>query len=71
VDWHWVLLDVRGRPMDAPLVMAQDQRFPSQSDAESWIGEQWPELRLAGVDAVTLREGDRVVYGPMRLVPGP
>ena len=50
MDWHWVLLDARGRPVDAPQVMAQDQRFPSQSDAESWIGEQWPELRLAGVE---------------------
>jgi hypothetical protein len=43
--------------------------FPSQADAESWIGEEWQRLLAAGVDAVTLLEGDRVVYGPMSLHP--
>jgi hypothetical protein len=41
--------------------------FPSQSDAESWVGEVWRDLLDAGVDAVTLFEGDRQVYGPMSL----
>ena len=50
-------------PADAP------ESFPSQADAESWIGEQWRELLEAGVDAVTLLEDDRVVYGPMSLHP--
>jgi len=44
-------------------------RFPSQADAESWVGEVWQELLGDGVDAVTLLEGDRVVYGPMSLHP--
>ena len=44
-------------------------RFPSQADAESWVGEAWQELLTDGVDAVTLLEGDRVVYGPMSLHP--
>jgi hypothetical protein len=43
--------------------------FPAQSDAESWIGETWAALLEAGVDAVTLLEGERVVYGPMSLHP--
>jgi hypothetical protein len=43
--------------------------FPSQADAETWIGEEWARLLEAGVDAVTLLEGDRVVYGPMSLHP--
>ena len=43
--------------------------FPAQSDAESWIGETWAELLAAGVDAVSLLEGERVVYGPMSLHP--
>jgi hypothetical protein len=43
--------------------------FPNQADAESWIGEEWRSLLDAGVDAVTLLEGDRVVYGPMSLHP--
>ena len=41
--------------------------FPSQSDAESFIGETWRELLEAGVAQVTLFEGDRKVYGPMGL----
>jgi hypothetical protein len=44
-----------------------DQRWVSQADAESWIGEVWAELASAGVDAVTLFEHDRAVYGPMSL----
>ena len=50
-------------PADAP------ERFPSQADAESWIGEEWRGLLEAGVDAVTLFEDDRQVYGPMSLHP--
>lgn len=44
--------------------------FPSQAEAESWVGEVWPDLVAAGVDAVSLFEGDRLVYGPMSLHPG-
>lgn len=43
--------------------------FPSQADAETWIGEEWRRLLEAGVDQVTLLEGERVVYGPMSLHP--
>jgi hypothetical protein len=45
------------------------ERFPTQADAETWIGEVWQELLDGGVDRVTLLEGDRVVYGPMSLHP--
>ena len=41
-----------------------DQRFVSQADAESWVGETWAELAGEGVAGVTLFEGDRAVYGP-------
>jgi hypothetical protein len=41
--------------------------FPTQSDAESWLGENWRELRSAGVTAVTLLDSGREVYGPMSL----
>jgi hypothetical protein len=44
--------------------------FPSQSDAESWLGEQWRDLAEQGVTAVTLFEDARVVYGPMSLSAG-
>lgn len=46
-----------------------DGRFPSQADAESWVGEAWHDLLSEGVDQVTLLEGERVVYGPMSLHP--
>ena len=41
--------------------------FPSQGDAESWLGETWQELLHAGVAQVTLLDGTREVYGPMSL----
>lgn len=48
---------------------ATGEHFPSQSDAESWLGETWRDLLDDGVDAVTLRADDEVVYGPMSLHP--
>lgn len=41
--------------------------FPSQGDAETWLGESWRELLSDGVAQVTLLESDRVGYGPMPL----
>lgn len=46
---------------------ALDQTFPSQGEAESWLGEVYPDLVTQGVRAVSLYEADRMVYGPMRL----
>jgi hypothetical protein len=46
------------------------QGFPTQSDAETWIGEVWRDLATTGVDAVTLMEDDHEVYGPMSLHAG-
>ena len=69
MDWYWHLLDRTGSAASAPTVMEPEQRFPSQSDAESWLGEWWPQLREAGIDAVELFQGDRRVYGPMSLHP--
>jgi hypothetical protein len=43
------------------------ERFPTQADAESWIGEAWRDLLERGVDQVRLFDGDREVYGPMSL----
>ena len=64
--WHWRLEDSSGAEVT---VDEPSPRFPSQSDAESWVGEVWQELAEQGVDAVTLFEGDREVYGPMSLHP--
>ena len=43
--------------------------FPTQADAESWIGETWGQLFAGGVDAVFLLDDQSVVYGPMSLRP--
>lgn len=43
--------------------------FPTQADAEAWLSQEWPTLADAGVQSVTLRRGDDVVYGPMSLSP--
>jgi hypothetical protein len=45
----------------------RSEEFPTQGDAESWIGETWRELAADGVRAVTLYEDERDVYGPMSL----
>ncbi|MBA0050248.1 hypothetical protein E0L36_04845 [Streptomyces sp. AJS327] len=45
----------------------QPEEFPTQGDAESWIGECWQELLDGGTDQVTLLNDDTQVYGPMPL----
>jgi hypothetical protein len=64
--WRWMMLTAVGDEVEVTGVHA-DQTFPSQADAESWVGEFWAELADLGVDAVTLYEADRRVYGPMSL----
>jgi hypothetical protein len=64
--WSWRLEDASGEEVDVPQEYA-GRLFPSQADAESWVGETWAELAEVGVDAVTLMEAGRVVYGPMSL----
>lgn len=67
--WHWRFEDSSGAEVTVPDggTAATAGAFPSQSDAESWVGEVWPELVEEGVDQVTLFEADREVYGPMSL----
>jgi hypothetical protein len=43
--------------------------FPSQADAETWVGETWRELVASGVEQVSLLDGGQQVYGPMSLRP--
>ena len=64
--WRWRLEDDAGAEVAVPEEYA-DQHFSSQGDAESWVGEVWSELAEHGVEAVTLFEHDREVYGPMSL----
>ena len=64
-NWRWRLEDASGAEVTVADVPVEE--FPSQSDAESWVGEVWRELLEGGADAVTLFEADREVYGPMSL----
>lgn len=43
--------------------------FPSQADAETWVGETWRELLAGGVEQVSLLRDDDVVYSAMSLRP--
>jgi hypothetical protein len=45
------------------------ESFPSQGDAETWIGEAWSELLEGGVTQVTLCDAGKRIYGPMSLRP--
>ena len=67
--WWWRLEDAGGGEV-AVSEEYDGQRFVSQADAESWVGENWAELAGEGIAAVTLFEGDRAVYGPMSLAAG-
>ena len=64
--WWWRFEDSAGTEVEVSGEHA-GQRFTSQADAESWVGETWSELAGLGVDQVTLLEHERVVYGPMSL----
>jgi len=68
-SWRWRLEDRTGSEVDVAAVaaVADVPGFPSQSDAESWLGEVWRDLVEDGVDQVTLFEAGREVYGPMSL----
>ncbi|HYP46768.1 MAG TPA: hypothetical protein VEQ66_16400 [Propionibacteriaceae bacterium] len=61
--WRWVPEANPGQQADA------GRTFSTQGEAESWLGEFYPDLVADGVDAVSLFEEDRRVYGPMGLHP--
>lgn len=71
--WTWTLLDAAGQPTSAGADIvtaalglagqgAAPAGFDSQGDAESFIGEVWRDLLAAGVDSVSLHDGDRLIY---------
>ena len=63
--WTWTYADREGGELSGTAMVTS--AFPTQSDAESWLGQSWRELADAGVASVTLRENGEVVYGPMSL----
>ncbi len=74
--WTWRYEAEGGAPVDPAEAPAAEalaaeapaaEAFPTQADAETWLGENWRELRHAGVFQVSLLDGERVVYGGMSL----
>ena len=63
MSWTWRLESADGGAVSLPTTPSH----PNQSDAESWLGENWRELAEAGVARVTLYDGNAEVYGPMSL----
>ena len=66
--WTWRYEDSNGGEV-SPASAPTGEPFPTQSDAETWLGENWRELLSAGVEQVSLLEAGRQVYGPMSLRP--
>jgi len=61
--WTWRLESADGTLLEG----LASPTHQNQSDAESWLGEQWRELAADGVARVTLIEDGAEVYGPMSL----
>lgn len=57
MPWSWRYENADGEPVAGPA-----ETFPSQADAESWIGQSWRELASSGVARVTLVDDERVEY---------
>lgn len=68
MSWTWQYQSVQGVPIAESAVQPTDG-FPTQADAETWVGEVWRDLLADGIDAVSLFEDGRLVYGPMSLHP--
>lgn len=67
MSWTWQFLDENGcavTPSDPDLV---PEPFNNQSDAETWIGANYPDLLDSGVWQVNLLNDSQLVYGPMGL----
>ncbi|MFN2536825.1 MAG: hypothetical protein ABR549_01565 [Mycobacteriales bacterium] len=67
MTWTWRYEGPDGSPVEAGPEAPVQPDFPTQSDAESWVGEVWRELLAAGISAVSLYDGDHKTYGPMSL----
>lgn len=67
MTWRWV---ADAQVADTQVTsLGLDKTFPLQGEAETWLGEFYPDLVDAGIHNVSLYEGDRLVYGPMSLEP--
>ena len=67
-QWTWRFEDGEGRPV-AGGAPGDTLVFPTQNDAETWIGEEWRSLRERGVEHARLYADGAEVYGPLSLRP--
>lgn len=58
VAWTWRYESAGGEPIER----LDGSDFPTQSDAESWLGETWQDLLADGVARVVLLDGEREEY---------
>lgn len=70
--YHWELHLAPAATASPEELSAQgfSATFDSQAEAEQWLGENYLDLQDFDVEAVTLVEGERTVYGPMSLENG-
>ncbi len=67
--WRWRLHGADGQLLAGP--EGADQHFPSRSDAETWLGEAWPQLWRAGATKAVLMDEQQQVGQPIALREGP
>lgn len=67
-SWTWTFEDATGAVIAGGNLPRTS--YPTQSDAETWLGETWQELREQGVSSVSLSVDGTKVYGPMGLTDG-
>lgn len=67
MPFRWLMFDEDGVVTEPAANELNDEVFESQADAESWLGEYFPELLEGGIESVSLLENDDLVYGPMSL----
>ena len=69
MSFHWLYLNAQHEPAETLPTSATTEPFPTQADAEAFIGESWKELLDGGIACVELFNGDHKIYGPMDLAP--
>jgi hypothetical protein len=63
MSWVWRYEGANGQKQ-----AGSSELFPSQSDAESWLGQSWRDLVSNGIVAAALLEDEREEYR-MSLLP--
>lgn len=67
MSWTWEFLDQDGSTTTGTDPGLAELRFENQSDAETWLGANYPELVDQNVAQVNLRHNENLIYGPMSL----